>query len=228
MTQSLRSCDPRPAVSGCASGTATTTARGAAPAAATAPALGRSTAARVRRSRHAATSASTSRGAVITRRAALQLPAGLDTRLLKSSSSRRTSLSAVTRPTGVELGVVLAQCERRRQEGDVLALDELLDPPVGVVLDAEVLDRLALSGQVVEVAALHRLAHLQVHPGRLLRDPGRCSGAAGAVVARGVAAYGLGVRHLEPVLPVALRHVATLRSRPGQGTVLAGLVAASP
>ena len=96
------------------------------------------------------------------------------TRRLKSSTSRRTSLSAVIRVQPVvELGVLLAQGEGGRQEGDVLALDELLDPPVGVVLDAEVLDRLALSGQVVELAALHRLADLQVDPRRPAGRSGR-------------------------------------------------------
>src|SRR5690349_21824764 len=34
---------------------------------------------------------------------------------------------------GVELGVLLAEGEAGREEGDVLALDELLDPPVRVV-----------------------------------------------------------------------------------------------
>ena len=52
----------------------------------------------------------------------------------------------------------------RQDAGDLLALDQLLEPPVGVVLGAEVLDRLAGAGQVVEVAALHGLLDLQVDP----------------------------------------------------------------
>src|SRR5512145_40427 len=72
----------------------------------------------------------------------------------------------------VELGVLLAQRERRGEHaGDALALDEALDPPVGVVRRAEPLDRLARPGQVVELAALHRTADLQVDPERLLLHP---------------------------------------------------------
>ena len=60
----------------------------------------------------------------------------LRTRSLKSSTSRRTSRSVVDPvEPAVELGVVLAELEGRRQDpGDLLALDELLDPPVGVVV----------------------------------------------------------------------------------------------
>ena len=53
------------------------------------------------------------------------------------------------------LGVLLAQGQARGQDRDLLALDQLLDPPVGVVAGAQVPDRLARAGQVVEVAALH-------------------------------------------------------------------------
>ena len=75
------------------------------------------------------------------------------------------ALGGVPVESGVELGVVLAQLEGRRQDaGDLLALDEPLDPPVRVVLGAEVLDRLPGPGQVVEVAALHGDAELLVDP----------------------------------------------------------------
>src|SRR4029079_9889641 len=67
-------------------------------------------------------------------------------------------------------GVLLAQREAGRQDGDVLALDELLDPPVGIVGVAQ-LQRLAGTGQVVEVPARHRLPDLEVDPGVLLRHP---------------------------------------------------------
>ena len=53
---------------------------------------------------------------------------------------------------------------------------EPLDPPVGVVLGAEVLDRLAGAGQVVELAALHGQAQLLVDPLVLALHPLRRGG----------------------------------------------------
>jgi len=44
-------------------------------------------------------------------------------------------------------------------------------PPLRVVLAAEVLDRLAEPGQVVELAGLHGLPDLQVNPSGLVPDP---------------------------------------------------------
>ena len=52
----------------------------------------------------------------------------------------------------------------------MLALDEPLDPPVGVVVAAEVLDRLAGAREVVEVAALHGQPELVVDPLLLALD----------------------------------------------------------
>ena len=72
----------------------------------------------------------------------------------------------------VQRGVVAAQLQRRGHHDDVLALDEPLDPPVGVVGVPQVTERLAQPGQVVEVAALAGPADLQVDPGLLLLDPG--------------------------------------------------------
>ena len=177
----------------------------------------------VRRSRHAATSSSTSRVCGDHGRAALQLPTDLDDPLVEVVElAAHLALGRDLVQPVVELGVLLAQGDRRWEEGDVLALDELLDPPVGVVLDAEVLDRLAPSGQVVELAALHRLAHLQVDPGRLLSDAGGGGGATGAVVARGLTAYGLGVRPSNPssrslsgMSPPYVRGPGKARSWPG-------------
>ena len=84
----------------------------------------------------------------------------------------------------VELGVVLAQLEGGRQDaGDLLALDEPLDPPVGVVLGAEVLDRLAGAGEVVELTSLHGQAQLVVDPLVLALHPLGSSRLAGALVA---------------------------------------------
>lgn len=72
----------------------------------------------------------------------------------------------------VEPGVVAPQLQRGRDDDDALALDQPLDPPVGVVAVPEVLQRLAKPGEVVEVAALARLPDLEVDPGVLLLDPG--------------------------------------------------------
>ena len=47
----------------------------------------------------------------------------------------------------VELGVLLAERDAGREDRDVLALDELLDPPVRVVVLAEVGDRLPVPGR---------------------------------------------------------------------------------
>jgi hypothetical protein len=82
----------------------------------------------------------------------------------------------------LELGVLLAQCDARRQHGDVLALHELLEPPVRVVLGAQPLDGLAVAGEVLELAALHRLTDLHVHPRLLLLDARAGRGAAGRPV----------------------------------------------
>src|SRR3569623_805649 len=72
-------------------------------------------------------------------------------------------LSGVPGEPTVELGVVLAQLEGRREyAADLLPLDQLLDPPVGVVLGTEEHDRLPGAGQVVAVTALHRLLELVV------------------------------------------------------------------
>ena len=62
------------------------------------------------------------------------------TRRLKSSrSSRTTLLGGLAVEQRVELGVVLAQLQRGREHaGDLLALDQLLQPPVPVVRRAEV------------------------------------------------------------------------------------------
>ena len=72
----------------------------------------------------------------------------------------------------VEPGVVAPQLQCRGYDDDALALDQPLDPPVRVVRVAEVRERLAEPGEVVEVAALARLPDLQVDPGVLLLDPG--------------------------------------------------------
>src|SRR5215210_4604635 len=70
---------------------------------------------------------------------------------------------------GVELRVVLAELEGgRKDSGDLFPFDQLLDPPVGVVVLAESADRLAGTWQVVEVAAPHGLLDLQVDVLRLL------------------------------------------------------------
>src|SRR6185312_3601337 len=83
----------------------------------------------------------------------------------------------------VELGVLLAQPDRgRRDAGDLLALDQPLHPPVGVVLVGQV-ERLPRAGKVVELAATHRLLHLQVDPPGLVADPFGRGVAAGALVA---------------------------------------------
>src|SRR4051794_5185501 len=84
----------------------------------------------------------------------------------------------------VEVGVLLAELDADRQHDDPLPLDELLQPPVGIVVAPESLDRLALAGQVVEVAAVHRLADLEVDPALLLLDPRGGRAAPGARVAR--------------------------------------------
>ena len=105
----------------------------------------------------------------------------------------------------VELGVVLAELEGRRQDADLLALDQLLEPPVGVVLGAEALDRLARAGQVVEVAALHRLLDLEVDPLVLALHPLGRGGAAGALVALRRPVWGSG--SLMPgISEVPMRH----------------------
>jgi hypothetical protein len=93
---------------------------------------------------------------------------------------RRTTCSV---QLAVELRVLLAQLEGGRQDaGDLLALDQLLQPPVAVVRRPEVTQGLARPGQVVEVAALHGLLDLQVHPPGLVLDPGRGSTGTGAGV----------------------------------------------
>src|SRR3954454_21869430 len=85
---------------------------------------------------------------------------------------------------GGELGILEAQADRGRGDaGDLLALDELLHPPVRVVLLGQV-QRLAGAGEVVELASFHRPAHLQIHPVRLVADPLCGSRAPGALVLR--------------------------------------------
>ena len=137
-----------------------------------------------RRSRQRSTSSSISRVGVTTggppcscRRASMTLR-------LKSSSTRRTSLlGGLPVEQAVELEVLLAQLQRRRQDtGDVLALDQLAQPPVPVVRRPEVTQRLAVARQVVEVAAFHRLLDLQVDPQRLLPDAGLRGPRAGAFI----------------------------------------------
>src|SRR3954447_843794 len=85
---------------------------------------------------------------------------------------------------GVEFGILEAKADRRRGDaGDLLALDELLHPPVRVVLLGQV-QRLAGAGEVVELASFHRPSHLEVHPVRLVADPLPGSRAPGALVLR--------------------------------------------
>src|SRR4029079_12123074 len=77
------------------------------------------------------------------RRASLELAPGLDHALVEVLEQLADHpLRALAVERRVELGVLLAQCERRREDaGDLLALDQLLHPPVGVVLRAQPLDR---------------------------------------------------------------------------------------
>ena len=71
----------------------------------------------------------------------------------------------------VELGVLLAQADRsRRDAGDLLPLDEPLQPPVRVVPVGQV-ERLPGAGKVVELAARHGLLHLEVDPLGLVAHP---------------------------------------------------------
>ena len=67
---------------------------------------------------------------------------------------------------------LLAQRDRRRQVGEVLAPQLLLDPPQLVVRLVQVLDGLAGPGQVVELAPFRGLPDLPFDPG-LEPDPGR-------------------------------------------------------
>ena len=74
----------------------------------------------------------------------------------------------------VEFGVVLAQLQRRREDaGDLLPLDQLLDPPVGIVVLTDALQRLAEPGQILEVPTLDGLLQLQVDPLGLVVDARR-------------------------------------------------------
>src|SRR6476619_1505839 len=115
------------------------------------------------------------------RRPSLELAPGLDEALVEVLEQlAHDPLRALAVELGVELGVLLAQRERRREDtGDLLALDQLLHPPVRVVLGAQPLGRLARAAQVVEVAPGHRHAHLLVDPGLLVLDPGLGSATAG-------------------------------------------------
>ncbi len=126
----------------------------------------------------------------------------LRTRSLKSSSSARTSRSVVMPVEAVvELGVVGAQLQRRREHaGDLLALDELLDPPVRVVVWPMFGERLAEARQVVEVSARDGLLDLQVDVLALL-------------LRIRLAAAALPVRSSRSWRGVALRHGSTVRRR---------------
>ncbi len=65
-----------------------------------------------------------------------------------------------------DLGDLLAEQQWAGQyAGDVLPLDQSLDPPVLVLATIQSLDRLAFAGQVVELTTLGRLSDLSVDPG---------------------------------------------------------------
>jgi hypothetical protein len=97
----------------------------------------------------------------------------------------------------VESGILHAQGEGRREHsGDPFALDEPLEPPIRVVRGAEVLDRLAGAGEIVELATLDRALDLQVDPAGLVLQPavaralaagraGRLAGPVGVVLVHG-------------------------------------------
>src|ERR1700712_4950968 len=136
---------------------------------------------------------------------ALQLAPCLDdaaVELLDQLAHHR--LRRLTVELGVEGRVVLAQLQRRGQHpGDLLALDQLLQPPVAIVRRSQVPERLAGAGQVVELAALHRLLDLQVHPLPLVLDPRSRSIGPGAGVA-----LAAGPRRGLPGTFLALTHAA--------------------
>ena len=143
---------------------------------------------RRRRSRQASTSASTSRRWVITGGAVGPWAGcdGRDARVEVVDLAADLALGGDPVEAVVELGVLLAEREGRREDaGDLLALDQLLQPPVGVVLAAQALDRLARAGQVVELAALLRAPDLLLDPAGLVVDPGRGGRPARALVALG-------------------------------------------
>jgi len=159
----------------------------------------------VRRCRQADTSASTSRVFVITGAPPCSCRRASTTRRLKSSSSSRTTFSALSRSSTASSPASSLRSASAGRSTPVICSRSIsfLNPPVEVVLAAEVADRLAGAGQVVELAFRHRHSHLLVDPGGLVLDAGACSTAAGAPVHRLLAVGSFGPA-LRPVL--ALRH----------------------
>ena len=96
------------------------------------------------RSRHATTSSSADRVCVMTGGPPCNCRCASTTRRLKSSTTRRTPCSLLSRSRTVSnCCVLLAQGQRGREHaGDLLALDQPLDPPVRVVAPVETFDRL--------------------------------------------------------------------------------------
>src|SRR3546814_4754570 len=67
--------------------------------------------------------------------AALELPTGVDDSSIEVLEGfHHADLDVLLVQLGVEFEVLLAQRQCRRQDADLLALHELLEPPVGIVL----------------------------------------------------------------------------------------------